>query len=200
MLYNNFMDSLKSQIVAYIPSTERETSDKALILHCIETFPDVLTRNNPICHFTSSCWIVNPKRTKALILFHNIEQAWMWPGGHADGESNLLSVALREAKEETNLPVHPISKEIFSMEVFAVPPHIRKGKFVSSHLHLNCSFLLEASEEDSYRIKPDENSSIRWMTFGEIMAEIDRNHMSPHFENLIERCKKFQPSSTLYVT
>ncbi len=184
------MDNLKSQIIAYTPHTEREASDKALILHCIENFPDVLTRGNPICHLTSSCWIVNPDRTKALMLYHNIERIWMWPGGHADGESGLLQVALREAGEETSLNVRPVSEEIFSLEVFPVPPHVRKGKFVSAHLHLNCSFILEASEQDSYHIKPDENSGIRWMAFDDIITEIDNNHMPPHFKGLIERSKE----------
>ena len=183
------MIDLKSQISAYTPHTEREKSDKALILHCIDIFPDILTRNNPICHFTASNWIVNPEHTKAFMLYHNIEQTWMWSGGHADGESNLLSVALREAKEETSLNVRPISKEIFSLEVFAVPPHIRKGKFVSAHLHLDCSFLLEANENDKFQVKPDENSAMRWMTFEEIITEINNGKMSPHYKTLIEKCK-----------
>lgn len=191
MLYNNLMDNLKSQIIAYTPHIKRETSDKALILHCIENFPDVITRNNPICHLTASCWIVNPERTKSLMLYHNIEKIWMWPGGHADGESNLLQVALREASEETSLDAHPVSEEIFSLEVFPVPPHVRRGKFVSAHLHLNCSFILEASEQDSYQIKPDENSGIRWMAFDDIITEIDNNRMSSHFRGLIERSRGF---------
>ncbi len=185
------MDNLKSQIIAYTPHTEREVSDKALILHCVETFPNVLTRENQLCHFTASCWIVNPERTKALMLHHNIEQMWMWPGGHADGESDLLQVALREASEETSLNVSPVSEKIFSLEVFSVPPHVRKGEFVSAHLHLNCSFVLEASEQDSYHIKPDENSSIRWMAFDDIITEIGNNRMSSHFRGLIERSRGF---------
>lgn len=186
------MNDLKSQIIAYTPRTEREASDKDLILYCMETFPDVLTRNNPICHFTASDWIVNPERTKALMLFHNIEQVWMWPGGHADGESDLLQVALREASEETNIQgIRPITDKIFSLEVLTVPPHVRKGKFVSAHLHLNCSFLLEASENDHFQIKPDENSDMRWITFDEILAEVDKGRMAPHFKSLIERCKEF---------
>lgn len=181
------MDNLKAQLAAYAPHTEREKSDKALILHCVETFPNILTRDNPICHFTSSCWIINPEHTKALMLYHNIEKMWIWPGGHADGESDLLQVALREANEETSLNVRSVTKEIFSMEVFAVPPHVRKGKFVSSHLHLNCSFLLEADEHDQFQIKPDENSGIRWMDFNEIITEVDKGHMPPHYKGLIER-------------
>lgn len=182
------MENLKSQISTYTPSTQREISDKTLILHCIKTFPDTLTRENPICHFTASDWIINHNRTKALMLYHNIEQIWMWPGGHADGESDLLKVALREAKEETSLQtIRPLNNQIFSLEVFAVPPHIRKGKFISSHLHLNCSFILEADENEPFQIKPDENSGIRWMTFEDILTEVNKGKMSPHYKTLIEK-------------
>lgn len=184
------MEHLLAQVQAYQPQTQREESDKALILRCVETFSDVLTRQNTICHFTASNWIVNPERTKALMIYHNIEQMWMWTGGHADGESNLLKVALREAREETSLEnVQPLSNEIFSLEVFAVPPHVRKGEFVSSHLHLNCGFLLEADEHEFYKIKPDENSGIRWVDFAEIIKNVENGKMSPHYAGLIERTK-----------
>ena len=182
------MDNLKAQIISYIPKTEREAADKALILQAIETFPDVLTRENVICHFTASNWIINAKHNKALMIHHNIENKWMWTGGHADGENNLLSVALREAHEETSLEhIKPLSTEIFSLEVLNAPPHIKNGKFVSAHLHLDCSFLLEADERENFKIKPDENSAIRWIDFAEILTEVKAGTMSPHYPSLIER-------------
>ncbi len=184
------MDAIKSQILAYTPYNEREASDKALFLQCLETFSDLLSRNNPICHFTASNWIVNQDRTKALLIFHNIEQMWMWTGGHADGECDLLNVALREAHEETGLKnIHPLNQHFASLEVFAVPPHIRKGKFISSHLHLNCGFLLEADETEVPKIKPDENSAIEWMTLEDITKAINAGTMGEHYLKLIEKAK-----------
>lgn len=185
------MQDLKSQIKNYIPQDQRETSDRELILHCLETFPDVLTRKNTICHLTASCWTVNLQHDKALMLFHNIQQTWMWPGGHADGESDLAIVALREIQEETSLTSARLIKDnIFSLEIFAVPPHIRHEKFISSHLHLNCSFLLEADENETFKVKPDENSSIRWMSFSEIEAAIQAGTMEKHYQKLIDQTRK----------
>ena len=185
------MLNLKSQIKNYNPYDEREASDRGLILHCLETFPDVLTRQNRICHLTASCWVVNREHTKVLMLFHNIQQLWMWPGGHADGESNLAAVAKREVFEETNLSsTQLIDDNIFSLEVFAVPPHIRRGEFVSSHLHLNLSFLFEADETETFQIKPDENSAIRWMTFAEVNAAAKSGQMSDHYQKLIDKTPK----------
>jgi len=185
------MDQLKSQIENFRPYDERETSDRELILRCMNTFPDVLTRENPVCHLTASCWVVNHEHTKALMLFHNIEQIWMWPGGHADGDSNLAEVAKREVLEETNLSsAHLVDHNFFDLEVFAVPPHVRRGKFVSSHLHLNLGYIFEADEAETFQIKPDENSAIRWMTFEDIIANMKSGKMSGHYQKLIDKTKK----------
>lgn len=97
------LNSLKSLISAYHPYDEHEALDQLTILQSLEQYENILSRDNQICHFTASCWITNPDRNKALLLYHNIYHKWMWPGGHADGESDLLAVALREAKEETSL-------------------------------------------------------------------------------------------------
>lgn len=185
------MSSLKSQIKTYTPCDEREVSDRELILHCLDTFSDVLTRENRICHLTASCWVVNREHTKALMLFHNIQQTWMWPGGHADGESDLAAVAKREILEETSLAsAKLINNNIFSLEVFAVPPHIRHGEFVSSHLHLNCSYIFEADDTEPFKIKPDENSAIRWMAFADIIKAAKSGKMSDHYQKLIDKTLK----------
>ena len=44
---------LKEQIEKYIPYNEQEVSDKELMLEYINTFNDVLTRENKMCHFWS---------------------------------------------------------------------------------------------------------------------------------------------------
>ena len=48
---------------------------------------------------TASSVIVHPARTKTLMAFHKIYQSWAWTGGHVDGETDLLHVAMREARE-----------------------------------------------------------------------------------------------------
>ncbi len=94
---------LKEQIENYIPYNEQEVSDKELMLEYINTFNDVLTRENKMCHFTASNWIVNKNRTKVLMIYHNIYKSWAWTGGHADGDSDLLHIALKEAQEKIGL-------------------------------------------------------------------------------------------------
>lgn len=103
-------------------------------------------------------------------------------GGHADGEEDLLAVALREVREESGIQsVHPVTEEIYSLEVLTVDGHIKHGKYVSSHLHLNITYLLEASESDSLHMKPDENSGVAW--FG--LEEAVKASSEPWFKERI---------------
>ena len=123
------------------------------------------SRENAVAHMTASAWVVNRERTKVLMVYHNIYNSWSWLGGHADGETDLLSVAVREVKEEAGISnVRPVSEEIFSLESLTVDGHMKKGKYVSSHLHFNLTYLLEADSEEAVSIKADENSGVAWFS------------------------------------
>ena len=159
---------LLKQLTAFVPFNEQEARDRELLLGCLRREPEVLTRKNPLAHFTASAWIVNPARTRVLMAYHNIYHSWSWLGGHADGESDLLAVALREVREESGIrSARPVSRDIFSVEALTVDGHEKRGAYVSSHLHLNVTYLLEADEEEALSIKPDENSGVRWFTLEE---------------------------------
>lgn len=98
------------EIRAYTPQNEQEAADQRLILEYIRLFPDnILTRDNEIAHLSSSGFVVNADGTRVLMAHHNIYRVWAWTGGHADGEGDLLSVALREAREETGVEQAPPS-------------------------------------------------------------------------------------------
>lgn len=137
-------DSIR-QIENYPPFNEQEEKDKALILGWIRNNENAFSRENTVAHITASAWVVNKDRSKVLMVYHNIYNSWSWLGGHADGETDLLSVAIREVKEEAGISnVRPVSEEIFSLESLTVDGHVKKGNYVSSHLHLNITYLLEA--------------------------------------------------------
>lgn len=159
---------LLKQLTAFVPFNEQEARDRELLLGCLRREPEVLTRKNLLAHFTASAWVVNPARTRVLMAYHNIYRSWSWLGGHADGESDLLAVALREVREESGIrSARPMSRDIFSVEALTVDGHEKRGAYVSSHLHLNVTYLLEADEEEALSIKPDENSGVRWFTLEE---------------------------------
>ncbi|MGL4569886.1 MAG: NUDIX hydrolase [Clostridium sp.] len=157
------------EIEEYIPVNEQEQKDKENFLMCIENFDDVLTRKNVVCHITSSAFVLNKNRDKTLMIHHNIYNSWAWTGGHADGEENFLDVAIRELKEETGIKnVKPIMTDIAMLDVIPVKGHIKKGEFVSPHLHLSLAYLIEGDDKDSLTIKEDENSGVKWIPIKEL--------------------------------
>lgn len=159
-----------NQIEKYQPFNEQEEMDKRLILKCLKEEENIFSRENCLAHISASAWVVNPERTKVLMAYHNIYNSWSWLGGHADGESNLLEVAMREVREESGVKnVRPVTKEIYSLEVLTVDGHVKRGEYVSSHLHLNITYLLEADENDELTSKPDENSGVSWFALEEAL-------------------------------
>lgn len=185
----NYIELIKK----YKPCNEQEEKDKELMLKYINTFDDVLTRNNEICHFTASNWIVNKDRTKVLMVYHNIYKSWAWTGGHTDGDSDLIHVALKEANEETGLTnLKVISDGIFSLQILTVDSHIKRGKFVASHLHLDCCFLVEADENEKLRIKDDENSGVKWVDNNKAVELTNEVKMKPIYAKLNEKVLKLK--------
>lgn len=163
------IEKLKKEIERYVPFNEQEERDKQIILEILENEDNVLIRENQKYHFTVSAWIVTPDRKKVLMCYHNIYNSWAWLGGHTDGESNLRKVILKEVREESGVTnIKFLLDEIFSLEILTVDGHIKKGKYVSSHLHLNITFLLEAEETEKLLINPDENSDLDWIAVEKI--------------------------------
>ena len=75
------------EIAAYRPRSEQEEADQRQMLDYIRQFPDtILTRDNPIAHFSSSGFVVNADASRVLMAHHNLYRVWAWTGGHADGD------------------------------------------------------------------------------------------------------------------
>lgn len=187
---------IKQQIEQYKPFNEQEKKDQEVILRYMQTFNDLLTRENEFAHFTASAWLVNEEFTKVLMVYHNIYQSWSWVGGHADGDANLLQVAVREAKEETGLSsVTPVSNDIFSIEILGVPAHKKRGQHVSTHVHLNVTFLLQADERDIIHIKSDENSDIGWFDLDNAIESSTEPDMKVVYKKLNDKLSLFKLQS-----
>ena len=185
---------LISQIEHYQPWNEQEERDKAMILRCLREQEDIFLRENPWAHMTASAWIVNPERSRVMMAYHNIYNSWSWLGGHADGEEDLLKVALKEVQEESGLHLaRAVNGEIYSLEVLTVDGHVKRGAYVSSHLHLNVTYLVEASEEEVLTMKPDENSGVSWFGLEEAVMESSELWFREHiYAKLNEKLKSGQ--------
>lgn len=182
----NWIDSIKN----YLPSNEQEENDKKIILDSINTFNNILTRDNELIHMTSSAFIVNKNRDKTLMVHHNIYNSWCWTGGHADGDEDLLQVALKEAEEETGIKnIFPISNNIFALDIIPVFGHIKNGLYVSSHLHISATYLMEADDTEQLTVKADENSGVKWIPVNEIDAYSNEEHMKKIYAKILKKIK-----------
>lgn len=183
-----FIESL----INYVPYNEQEEKDKKFMLNYIDNSANILDRTNIVAHFTASSWIVNKARDKVLMIYHNIYDSWSWTGGHADGDDDLLAVAVKEAKEETGVDnILPVDGSIYSIEVITVDGHIKRGEYVSSHLHLNITYLLEADESEDLSVKEDENSAVSWFDMECVVEASSEPWMQNHiYKKLNEKLDK----------
>lgn len=161
-----------AQINAFAPQCAQEANDQKVILWYARRFGEsILTRENEIAHITCSGFLMNAPLSKVLMVHHNIRDTWAWTGGHADGDADFLSVAMREAMEETGIRrVTPLSDAIASIDILPVFGHMRRGSYVSAHLHLSVAYLLICGESEPLRSKPDENSGVAWFDAAQIVA------------------------------
>ena len=92
------MSKTIEMIKNYVPFNEQEEKDKQFFIDC-ESKDQILTRDNELCHLTASAFIINEKHDKVLCVYHNIYNSWSYVGGHADGDDDMLYVAMKEARE-----------------------------------------------------------------------------------------------------
>ena len=183
--------SMFSEIQAYIPNCEQEEKDKALMLKFLAENEDAFSRENKLAHMTASAWVLSPDGQKVVMCYHNLYKSWSWTGGHADGDTDLLAVAMREAEEETGLKTHPVVNGIFSLESLTVDGHIKHGEYVSGHLHFNVTYLLQA-EGWELRPKTDENSAVKWFAPDEALAASTEPWMVERiYRKLAQRAEKY---------
>jgi len=127
----------------------------------IEAHEDCFYRELRPIHVTGSTWVVNARRDRVLLLHHRKLNQWFQPGGHADGDADILRVALKEAEEETGLDASSI--RLVDEAIFDVDIHrIAANAVDSQHDHIDIRFLVEV---DDTLVVPgnDESHEIMWV-------------------------------------
>jgi 8-oxo-dGTP pyrophosphatase MutT (NUDIX family) len=113
-------------------------------------------------HLTGSALVVDSEHEHLVLLFHTKLQKWLQPGGHADGDTNLMAVALREASEETGIVGLRVDPAPLDIDVHEVRPPRE-----DPHLHLDLRFLVVAPP-DAVLVANHESTALRWVRWDEI--------------------------------
>ncbi|PJJ27861.1 NUDIX hydrolase [Lacrimispora celerecrescens] len=184
-------EKFRKTVEDFLPYNEQEERDKEMLLQYLSSGESIFSRESLGAHMSASAWVVNRSHDKVLMAYHNIYDSWAWTGGHADGEMNLLQVAVREAMEETGIrTVRPVTEDIFSLEVLTVDGHEKRGAYVSSHLHLNVTYLLEADDREVLHKKADENSAVGWFGVEECLKAVNEPWMRERiYQKLLDKMR-----------
>lgn len=113
-------------------------------------------------HITGSAWIVSHDGSYTVLVHHAKLDKWVQPGGHCDGEADVLAVAVREAQEETGLTVTPVGGDIFDIDVHRIPEYWNTPE----HWHFDVRFLLQAEEQSAPQVSA-ESRAVRWVSLEE---------------------------------
>jgi len=166
---------LLAQIQNYHPTDQHEAAMAMRLQQFLEAngprdpFVRELTGQVPEWgHVTGSAWIVTPDYTQCLMLHHAKLGKWVQPGGHCDGETNVLEVAAREANEETGLQVTALSQDIFDIDIHVIPEYWNTPQ----HLHFDVRYLFTANPRQPL-ISNHESRGVRWVTLEEAIQLSD---------------------------
>jgi 8-oxo-dGTP pyrophosphatase MutT (NUDIX family) len=161
-----------AQLVATLGRHARGAGDArdhelgAVFVRFAAQHPDCLLRSCVPGHFTGSAWVVDSRRSRTLLTHHRKLDKWLQLGGHADGEADLLAVALREAQEESGLKaVRAVSAEIFDLDRHLIPARQHEPE----HWHYDVRFLIEADPAQPL-VVTSESKDLAWVPLADVAA------------------------------
>jgi 8-oxo-dGTP pyrophosphatase MutT (NUDIX family) len=148
----------------YQTSFDEEKAFISRFKSLLRNFENCYKRSLLTGHITASAWISNKTGTSAVLVHHKKLNRWLQPGGHADGDENVLNVASKEAQEETGLKsLKLIGDKIFDIDIHLIPKH---GN-IQAHYHYDIRFLFVADDTEDYVIS-DESNELKWIPLGSI--------------------------------
>ena len=177
-------ESLIALLKSYRSNSNEEQNFIPRFLSLLD-HPDAFLRTHLPGHITGSAWIMDPSNEHVLLTHHAKLNKWLQPGGHADGDENVLNVARKEANEETGLKeLKLIHNEIFDIDIHTIP----QRKDFPEHLHYDIRFMFQASRDEPLLLT-DESHALAWVQIDEL-ARLTQNNLS-----MLRMAKKVQSLS-----
>lgn len=148
-------------------SQDREQTRLAdAFLDLLATRSDAFERDCVHGHFTGSAWVMSADGARVLLTHHRKLGLWLQPGGHADGDSDLCTVALREAQEETGLRGLRITTEIFDIDRHRIPARADEPE----HWHYDVRYVVRAGADESFVVS-DESHALAWRDLSDVAED-----------------------------
>lgn len=152
-------NSLKQLLLQYEPYDTQEVEYKKIIMKFLEEYIDAFERSLEVGHITASAWLVNKDNSKALLMHHRKLNIWVQLGGHCDGNTDALAVALKEAQEESGImDIQPVKTDIFDIDVHLIP----ENKKEKAHYHYDIRFLLQVKSDEDFVVN-EESHALAWI-------------------------------------
>lgn len=180
--------ALVALLAAHRPGDAKEAADSATMRELALSLELPFSRQQPAAHFTGSAVVVDGSGSRVCLVFHKKLGRWLQPGGHAEPADggDMAATALREAREETSLPVElaPGVPAPLDVDVHGIPG--RPGE--PAHLHLDVRFLVVARGPEVERAlahDPSESDAACFLSFTEALARADE----PALVRLLEKAR-----------
>ena len=158
-------DEFRAQLLAldFADRAEEEPA-RAKMIELLDSRADCFLRTCFPAHFTGSALVVNADGSRALLHHHGKLNRWLQFGGHCDGDEDVLSVACREAEEESGIAgLIVASARPFDLDIHEIPAH--GGEPV--HWHYDVRYMLIAPA-DAVHVSSTESLQLRWFTMDEM--------------------------------
>jgi len=143
---------------AYVPSAA-QAACKDEMLSFIQKQTDCFERSLAMGHITASAWLLNKDGSQALLMHHAKLNIWVQLGGHCDGDSDVMAVAIKEAQEESGIShIIPVNDHIFDIDIHFIPENSRE----KAHYHYDVRFLLQVASDEMVALN-NESKELRWI-------------------------------------
>lgn len=177
--------SLRKLLNAYNPQDKNQQEFKSEMLFFLSEHSDCFERSLEKGHFTASAWLLSPDGSKALLMHHAKLGQWFQLGGHCDGDSDVLAVAIKEASEESGLElIKPISLEIYDLDIHLIPENPKE----KAHYHYDVRFLLQAGT-DAVKMNR-ESKQLLWIDSDPLSLPTSNPSIIRMFNKWLETRKK----------
>lgn len=130
----------------------------------VEGHADCFKRSLQLGHVTGSAWLLDAAAERVLLTHHRKLNRWLQPGGHADGDSDVHRVAMKEAAEESGLAaIEFVTQELFDLDIHQIPARGEEP----AHWHYDCRFLLKSAGADAFTVS-GESHDLAWVPFDQL--------------------------------